>query len=114
MSKTTIEIEHLQGGQRRAYADSCYEAIITMKSNSLIDKAIFYYTLDMEKVKEITQLFVHPFVEKPTSWADPILKRCEAIGPTEEMVKESHPKWIPKKESRWHVMVVQPYTDYEK
>ena len=111
MSSKIIKIETIRSGQPRAYADSFYEANISMKADgALLNGASYYHTMSRDTVLTLTRLFVHDFSDS-NEWHVPKLKCCEAIGPTPEMVQESHPKWHPKKESRWHVLIVQPYLD---
>lgn len=112
MVKLSLVIERLQAGQPRAYADSYYEGIISLRNDgTLTHDGVFYQELNEDLVKRIAKLFLHPFPDKPECWADPILKVCEAIGPTEEMVSTAHEKWKPKKHSRWRVVIVDPYKD---
>ena len=113
MSKKLIEIDTLQSGQPRPYADSVYEATISIYNiGTLMNNHGFYQTLNRKLVIELTKLFVHPFYETSTCWADSKLACCEPIGATKEMIEKcSHPMWQPKKESRWLVKVIAPFTD---
>jgi hypothetical protein len=112
MSKLSIEIDILQAGQPRAYADSFYEAYISCRVDGmLMDKAVFYRDLGEDTVKSLARLFVHGFDDVPKDWAAPVLKICAPVGPTPEMKSISHEKWEPKHVSRWHVLIVLAYTD---
>lgn len=110
--RETVIIEHLQGGQPRAYADSVYEAIISIRVEGMLTNGgVFYRDMSQPRVEQIVALFVRPFARPPKDAWSPVLEVCEPTGPTTEMVEESHPKWKPKKESRWRVVVRQPYCD---
>lgn len=111
MSKEIIEIEHIRSGQPRAYADSVYESkIIIRVEGTLLNNGIFYRELNINLVKQLTQMFVRPFKETK-GFLEPYLELCEPIGPTKEMIEKAHPKWVPKENSRWRVIVVEPYSD---
>lgn len=112
MSKRILEIDLVHAGQPRRYADAYYEAYITCRDEgTLMDGAIFYLELSKEDVKILTQQWVRNFTKTPEHPFAPTLTVCKAVGPTPEMIQIAHEKWKPKKHSRWHVIVVEPYTD---
>jgi hypothetical protein len=113
MSKKIIEIESLQSGQPRPYADSFYEANISIFNvGTLTDGSGFYQSLSKELVLKIAKILVHNFEEVPENWASPKLVRCEPIGPTKEMIEKcTHPKWQPGPNTRWNVVIKEEYTD---
>ena len=112
MFKNIIEIEILQAGQPRAYADSIYEAYISCRvEGALLRGKIFYLRLTEETVKGLTQLFVHPFDDIPTHAFSPRLTLCKPIGPSQEMISISDEQWKPDFDTRWHVKVELLFTD---
>lgn len=113
MSKTIIEIENIQSGQPRAYADSIYEANISIFNMGILnDGSGFYNNLSKERVIEIAKMFVHKFDDHPVGWFSPKLIRCEPIGPTKEMTERcTHPKWQPGLNTRWNVVIKEAFTD---
>ena len=111
--KKTIEIESLRSGQARPYADSIYEANISIFNvGTLNDGSGFYDSLTKETVIKIAKMFVRNFEDEPQGWFSPKLVRCEPIGPTPEMTERcTHPKWKPGRDTRWNVVVREEYTD---
>jgi len=108
--KRVVEID-IRTNKKR-YADTTHEAYITCRTEGMLsDGAIFYPDLTEEEVKCLAKLFVEDFNESPEGWWETRLEVCEPVGPTNEMIKQAHPKWKPGKCSRWYVKVVEPYTD---
>lgn len=112
MSKEIIEIETLKAGQPRPYADSVYEATISVRvEGMLLNRVVFYRNLDERIVKGITRLFVGNFVDEPNMF-DARLEVCKPIGPSEEMKEiAKNPNWLPKENSRWLVKIIVPFDD---
>ena len=107
-----IIIEHHQHGQARRYADSVYEAYISVRIvGDLIGTAVHYLNLQEATVKDIARNWVRPFKDKPSSPFAATLTVCEPVGPTELMRKEVHPKHPCTQESRWYVKIVEAFTD---
>ena len=85
MQKKIIEIEIIQSGQPRPYADHIYEAFFQIRSEGfLTNGACFYFIINEEFAKDITRLFVHDFKDNP-DWYQPKLIKLEPVKPTEEM-----------------------------
>ena len=112
MFKNIIEIETLHAGEPCAYADSIYEAYISCRvEGSLLPRMIFYLRLTEEKVKGLTQLFIHPFDDIPTHAFSPRLTLCKPIGPSQDMIDKADKNWKPDHDTRWHVKVEMLFTD---
>lgn len=94
-----ITVEHIRSGQPRPYADSVYEAIITIEGG--IPSSQKGYDLrwrgQESTIKEIAKMFVRNFADTPTPFQ---------TGLTEiEMIEETDFC------RRWRVVIVEPYTD---
>jgi hypothetical protein len=112
MSKTIVIIEDKECGQPRPYADSFYSGYISARCEGVLtDGSVFYFSLQENKVKELARLFIREFKDDTKGWWEAKLLECRPVGPTEEMIKESHPKYLPKKESRWFVRLTEAFTD---
>lgn len=112
MGKHVIEIVTVQAGQPRPYADARYEAYLSCRvEGTLLHGSVFYLQLKEEDVKILTRLFVREFPDEPAHAFSPRLERCAPVGPTPEMTQTAHEKWPPGPFTRWHVRVVQPFTD---
>ena len=87
----TITIKHIRSGQPRAYADSCYESVITFSGGTLGK-----WTPPEMTVKALAQVLVRSFVEPKDSkcWVDSVLKE----------IKEESP-------GVWRIVIVEPYMD---
>ena len=114
MSKTIVEIEILQAGQPRPYADSMYEAYVSCRLDGIYTYGRpVYRILTEHEVKQLAKLFVHSVVlPDEAGWWEPQLKLCAAVGPTPDMIAESKDPGRPMpQEVRWHIQIVQQYTD---
>lgn len=103
-----IEREH--GGQVRPYGDSVYSAFISIEWPELIGGAVFYQSIERELAEGLARLLVRRWEENPGAFGTRLVT-LEPVGPTEMMRQKSHPKWPLRKESRWYVKVIEPYTD---
>ena len=81
MSKIIIEIETVRSGQPRAYADSVYEYLVTVKNywDSTTGLQEGNYKPKEEDIKELVQRFGHSFVKNATCWSGPQLKEFKEI-----------------------------------
>lgn len=112
MSKDVIEIDRVHAWQPRPYADSRYEAYLTCRvEGELMQGAMFYRRLKESEVQTLTRLFVHEYSAEPAHPFAARLETCKPIGPTAAMEQLAHPKWKPDWDSRWHVVVIVPFTD---
>ena len=70
--KRTIEVEILQYGQPRAYADHIYEGYLRYSSNGLWGSEV-----DMETAKKEAKVLIRNFVEKEgKEWHQTYLEEC--------------------------------------
>lgn len=87
--KVNYEVEYLQMGQPRAYADSIYEAKI-----KVISEGIFNSDPEEEMIKRYANILVHNF-----EGTKPQLGKCHL----EEIKK--------LEKGYWYVKIVYPYDD---
>ncbi len=101
-SKDTIEIEveTLQSGQPRPYADSFYEAKVRMKKNG---QPMFLYP---EAAIPMLKAFVRNWHEKP-EWYQGTLRSLTGLPDCKDPASYSQGKAF----SGWHVLVCEAYTD---
>ena len=103
-----IEREH--GGQVHPYGDTVHSAFISIRRPELIGGKSFYQEISRELAEGLARLLVRKWDENPRAFGAR-LEKLEPVGPTPSMKQEVHPKWLPGKNSRWYVRVVEPYTD---
>lgn len=89
IAKRTIEIEPLQVGQPRPYADSSYESILTFTTEGENKTWI----PDEKEVRKIAKVLVHDFKDEP-NWHEPHLKEMERLA-----------------DNKWRVLVVSAFLD---
>lgn len=90
-----IDIQTIQAGQPRAYADSIYEATIDF---NFTDNDKLQWDPPREIVEQIARMFVHDWVE---------INDDGTIGwwqPTLDFLRKTS-------EGQWHIKVTLPYTD---
>lgn len=90
--KRIIEVETIQAGQPRPYADHIYESYITFSVPEGQMWARKWGTHE-STVKQFIPLLVGGYSENP-EWHDSRLEKLEQVSP-----------------GRWHVIVIQPFID---
>jgi len=100
-----IEVEWIQAGQPRAYADSVYEAKISfMQKNAIRQGEVTKRYVTEDEAKKIAQMFVRPFHEgSDRAWHHAKLAVCAMLDAKKAMGAE--------KASQWRVKIVEPYKD---
>jgi len=88
----TVTFEHIRGGQARPYADSVYEFIMSFSAERNDNGWVDVWTPPEKVVKEYARL-QRKFVDNP-DWHDTKLEELKEIEP-----------------GKWHVKIVQPYSD---
>mgnify|MGYP001577337039 FL=1 len=96
MSKLIIEIETLKAGQPRAYADSVYEYLITVKNywESTTGLREGSFSQKEQDIKYLVKTFSRHFEDEPKCWADARLSAFEKID-----------------FRTFRITIIEPYTD---
>jgi hypothetical protein len=103
MSKTVIEIEFLEAGQPRPYADSRYRARIRGTRHGVYtNDKVLDLAISEEEARALVRFFVHNYKDEP-DWHEP---RLTCIKVTKE--KKMGPTELPLE---WEVTIVQPFLD---
>jgi len=103
MSKVIIEIDCLEAGQPRPYADSRYRATIeAYKHGVYTNDKVIDCSISEETAKFLASIFVRSFHDDP-EWHQARLESLKVLKSKTIMKKE-----LPFK---WEVLIVQPFLD---
>jgi len=95
---TVIDVEHLEFGQSRPYADTVYRSVIKAKKHGCRRGIWIPCLLTEDEAKQLARMFVHPFIDNP-QWFEPTLKQLTPGNPNKN-----------GKSAEWFVKITLEYT----